>query len=149
KARPEDSKTRFVSALSLRERTSCQSIWDAVPAGLVPDIGHRIVQFRGNMQPTLSLNYLGGVFETFTLRSTGFPGNCTLRVDSREWNPRELTHAAYVHHVQEGVTRDDIFVGPGTDAYVELDALPSYVPAVMYLSEEIAFYRNGALSLGL
>lgn len=149
KARPIDDQTHFLADLSLRENTSCQSIWDAVPAGLVPEIGHHIVQFRGNMQPVLSLNYVGGVFHTFTLRSEGFPGQCALRIDSRDWHPRQLTRDDYVHHVQEGVTRDDIFVGPGTDDYVDMEDLPSYVPAVMYLSEEIAFYTNGALSLGL
>lgn len=148
-ALPVHSHTRFVSSLKLSESTACQSIWDGVPAGLVPELGHSAVTFRGSMQPALSLNYIGGAFDTFELRSEGFPGDCTLRIDSPHWNPQELTQADYVHHVQEGVTRDDIFVGPGTEDYVALHDLPTYVPAVMYLSEEIAFYTNGALSLGL
>src|SRR5699024_8910844 len=49
----------------------------------------------------------------------------------------------------EGVTKEDIFVGPGTDAYAQIDTLPPYLPALMYLSEEIDFYTNHAVSIGL
>ena len=40
-------------------------------------------------------------------------------------------------------------LGPGAPSYVTLAALPSYAPALMYLSEEIAFPTNPGVSVGL
>ena len=37
-------------------------------------------------------------------------------------------------------------VGPGAAGYVSLGALPAYVPAAMYVSEEVTFFRGDALS---
>ena len=52
--------------------------------------------------------------------------------------------------VREGV-RDgaEVYVGPGTRGYVPLNELPSYVPGAMYLTEEMGFWRGGAISPGL
>ena len=40
-------------------------------------------------------------------------------------------------------------VGPGTPRYTSLSSLPAYVPAIMFLSEEVDFYKNLAVDLGL
>ncbi len=56
----------------------------------------------------------------------------------------------FVKRVIEGVTeKAEIDVGPGMDTYVPLKAMPAYVGASMYLSEEILFYQNRGISLGL
>lgn len=56
----------------------------------------------------------------------------------------------FVKRVVEGVTEDaEIDVGPGLATYVPLKAMPAYVGASMYLSEEILFYQNRGISLGL
>lgn len=140
---------RFQARLALEKPTPCQDIWMAIPGGLLPDIGHASIQFQGMMKAALTLDYIGGRYHTFTLRSDGVPGGCSLRVLDAHWNPEALRRKDYIHHVQEGVTREDIYVGPGTDAYVAIDTLPAYIPALMYLSEEIAFYDNHAVSMGL
>lgn len=149
RATPDDTDTRFFGTLGLSRSTRCQDIWMAIPSGLLPDMGHAALQFQGAMQTRLNLAYVGGRFDTFTLRSEGFPGDCSIRGLDAYWHPGALVDANYVHHVQEGVTRDDIYVGPGTGEYVAIETLPAYVPALMYLSEEIAFYDNHAVSIGL
>jgi len=146
---PVDTSARFQGSLGLQEPTQCQEIWMAIPNGLVPDLGHAAVEFRGTMQPRLTLDYVGGQFDTFNLRNEGFPGDCTVRALDAHWHPMALVRKDFRHHVTEGVTRDDIYVGPGTGDYVSIETLPVHVPAVMYLSEEIAFYDNHAVSMGL
>lgn len=55
----------------------------------------------------------------------------------------------FVKQVVEGVTANEIFVGPGTTDYVPIRELPGYVAAAAYLSEEIDFYLNRPLAPGL
>ncbi len=43
----------------------------------------------------------------------------------------------------------EVWVGPGTPDYVPLEQMPSYVGAIMYLSEQIDFYVDGPLSESL
>ena len=52
----------------------------------------------------------------------------------------------------EGVSDPEnvtIYVGPGTADYVPLDEMPSYVGGAMYLSEQMLFYKNPAISISL
>jgi membrane peptidoglycan carboxypeptidase len=42
-----------------------------------------------------------------------------------------------------------IRVGPGTSQYTPISALPAYVSAIMFLSEEVDFHKNLAVDLGL
>ncbi|RVU43594.1 hypothetical protein EA187_12265 [Lujinxingia sediminis] len=56
----------------------------------------------------------------------------------------------FIKKVEEGVSEDaNIRVGPGTSSYVPLDELPGYVGGAMYLSEDMLFYSNRALSTAL
>lgn len=56
----------------------------------------------------------------------------------------------FIKQVTEGVSEDaEVFVGPGTESYVPLDELPPFVGAAAYLSEEMGFYTNKGLALGL
>lgn len=148
-AAPKNQRTRFRGHLRLAQPMACDEIWAAIPRGLTPDLPHDAVRFNGTMQPELSLQYDAGNFDSFTLKSRGVPGGCTLQITEDLFAPERLNHADYIHHVQEGVTADDIYVGPGTEDYVSIDTLPPYVPALMYLSEEIDFYTNHAISIGL
>lgn len=51
---------------------------------------------------------------------------------------------------EEGVYDEaEIFIGPGLDTYVPLSQMPVWVPGAAYLSEEILFYSNKGVSLGL
>ncbi len=56
----------------------------------------------------------------------------------------------FIKQVEEGVSEDaEVLVGPGTDAYVPLDELPPFVGGASYLSEEMGFYENHGVQLGL
>ncbi len=136
-------------SFSVAGTTPCQEIWDAIPDGLLPAMGHGAYRFSGSARPSLRFEYTLGDHESFRLHTWGFPRTCRLEGASRSYDPRRLLRRRYVHHVNEGVTRSDIYVGPGTSDYVRIDTLPSYIPALMYLSEEIDFYRNPGISVRL
>lgn len=59
-------------------------------------------------------------------------------------------NSSFVKRVHEGVDRGaEVLVGPGVEGYVPISELPRHVSAAMYLSEEIAFYGNRGISMGL
>jgi hypothetical protein len=70
-------------------------------------------------------------------------------------NPRELDDVVWLNRpfkkqVTEGVTDDaEVFVGPGVDSYVPMEELPPFVAGAAYLSEEMEFYENHGIDLGL
>ncbi len=148
-AKPWEDRIEAIATLGLGARMDCQALWEAIPAGMLPHLAQEPIRFSGNTEPMLTMTYKPGVFESFSLKSTGFPDSCTIALNRSDFSPAILMDPHYVQHVTEGVTRDDIFVGPGVEDYVSIRTLPAYVPAVMYLSEEIDFYKNGAISLGL
>lgn len=149
RAIPVGERARFIADVTMDEATPCQQIWEALPKGLVSDLGHASVQLRGTATPRFSLNYVAGVFDSFVLSVNGFPESCTIVVHALRFDPKRLHRNDFVFHVTEGVSSNAIFVGPGVKDYVRLDTLPSYIPALMYLSEEINFYNNPGISLGL
>ncbi len=56
----------------------------------------------------------------------------------------------FVKRITEGASVEaNLYVGPGMASYVPLRELPLHVGAAAYLSEEILFYTNRGLSLGL
>lgn len=146
---PELDRARIQGSFGLARPLACQEVWAAIPEGLVPDLGKPGVRFTGEAQPMLSLNYLPGHFSSFQLSAEGFPGTCTVNIIATRYNPHRLLSERYVHDVVEGVSVDDIRVGPGTRDYVRVSELPTYIPAVMYLSEEINFPQNPGISIGL
>lgn len=146
---PVAERARFIVELATQESVDCQRMWEAIPAGLLHDMTHDSLRFRGSAQPSLSINYVAGVFDSFALAVDGFPDRCKITTANRDLDPRNLLAENFEFHVTEGVTDEEIFVGPGTGDYVRIDSLPSYIPAVMYLSEEIQFYENPGISIGL
>jgi len=51
---------------------------------------------------------------------------------------------------EEGVYKEAmVYIGPGLDTYVPIDQMPVWVPGAAYLSEEILFYSNKGVSMGL
>lgn len=57
----------------------------------------------------------------------------------------------FIKRVTEGVSSEevDIRVGPGLASYVPLEQLPPWVGGAAYLSEEMMFYSDPGISLGL
>lgn len=138
------------ASFSVPEPTPCQAMWDAVPAGLLPDLGHDAVLFEGAAAPRLDVTYELGAPYTFVLSAEGFPGTCEIQHVDEAWDPAQLLSETYAHAVTEGVTIDDLVVGPGGNTgWTPIDEVPGWLPALMYLSEEIAFPTNPGISVGL
>ena len=131
------------------ETVPCQRMWEALPAGMLPNLTHDGMAFEGEAAPSFHVSYQFGDYESFELTTDGFPQTCQIVHVAETFDPEQLNRKDYAHHVVEGVTEEDIFVGPAIPGYTYLSTLPSYIPALMYLSEEIHFYENGALSVGL
>ncbi|MEZ4458260.1 MAG: biosynthetic peptidoglycan transglycosylase [bacterium] len=57
----------------------------------------------------------------------------------------------FIKRVVEGVSSEEVEVnvGPGMASYVPLEALPPWVGGAAYLSEEMMFYTDAGISLGL
>lgn len=137
------------AVLGLREITRCQDLWESIPVGMLPNLGHSAVTFTGETSLQLSAQYVFGAPWSFDLTSELFPGNCRISRVARQWDPAQLNREDWTMTVTEGVTRTDIIVGPGSDSWILLSSLPSYVPAAMYLSEEMGFYNGVGISLSL
>jgi hypothetical protein len=127
----------------------CDAMWRAIPEGFLPNLTHAAVSFRGEASPRIAVTYELARPESFSLSAGSFLSGCVIERVRGEFDPRRLNDDNYIHHVTEGTTLQDLEVGPGTDSYVRLDELPGYVPAAMYLSEEINFFTNPGVSVGL
>ncbi len=148
--RPDADTWTLAATFAVPEATPCQAMWQAIPAGLLPDLGHEAVSFVGEAAPRLEGTYRMGDTDSFRLRASGFPGTCAFDHIDAAWDPAQLLDDTWSHHVTEGVTRDDVFVGPGgTEGWVAIAEVPAWLPALMYLSEEIDFPTNPGISIGL
>lgn len=73
----------------------------------------------------------------------------TLEAIPSDWSPSRpddvfWLRKPFVSRVTEGVDPGErVEVGPGLESYVPLEALPTYVSAAAYLSEEVDFYDGG------
>lgn len=144
-----DGRWRMVADGGVSDPVPCTTMFRAIPAGMLPNLGAQAMRFSGEAAPRLGVRYTVGDPWTLRLSAEGFPGTCLVTDVVRAWDPRQLNATTYRHHVTEGTTLPDLFVGPATDNWVALESLPPYVPAAMFLSEEIQFYTNPGISLGL
>lgn len=135
--------------MGFTERTPCQAAWRSIPPGMAPTIGPRGVRWTGTLRPRVTVTYRIGETTSLRLRTHDEPATCEAEWITPALDPRQLNDPGFVHHVREGTELADLRVGPGTPSFVPLDALPSYVPALMYLSEEMAFFRNRWISIPL
>ncbi|MFT6399344.1 MAG: hypothetical protein ACJAYU_004109 [Bradymonadia bacterium] len=130
------------------EPTLCSSMWEAAPRGFIPHLEHSNVLFIGSAAPRVRATYEVGNSDSFDMRQDGFMGDCTIESIDEPYDPRVLLEEDYVFTVVEHSTVP-IDVGPGAHDYQTMDALPAFVPALMYLSEEIAFLSNPGFSMML
>jgi len=131
------------------EPTACNTLWQAIPEGLIPHLGHDGVTFSGEMAPTLSLTWTLDDPRSLRMRVDELPGTCEIVDIDRAYDPERLLGKTWTHAPTEGTERTDILVGPGSGAWVAYEDLPSYVPGAMHLSEEIGFWDNPGFDVGL
>lgn len=127
----------------------CADVYAAIPAGMLPNLSKETVVLTGAARPRLVVEYEFGTPDSFDFDVTGMPGTCRVAEIGGDYDPDRLNRRSFVHEVTEGTTVGTIRVGPGTDDFEPIDGLPSYVPALMYLSEEINFYGNPGISIPL
>ena len=130
------------------EDTGCDAMWQAVPQGLIPSLRNANVSLSGAAAPRLRATYVVGDPDSFDMRREGFIGDCVVESIDLPFDPTTLLADDYIHTVTDHVSAP-LQVGPGTWGYATLDELPAYVPALMHLSEEIAFFDNPGFSMML
>ena len=98
----------------------------------------------------------GGWPEVTIAEEPGSPGQAPPKASPPAWrNPNALgdvywLNRPFVMQVTEGVSEEaEVYVGPGLESYVPLSELPPWVAGAAYLSEEILFYYNRGVSVGL
>lgn len=130
------------------EPATCQDMWSAVPDPLVPSLRGANPRFSGSAAPRLRATYDVGNTDSFDMRQDGFMGDCVVESLDAPFDPSVLLDGQYTHLVTDHVSAP-VAVGPGSGDYVTLSEVPSYVPALMHLSEEIAFFDNPGFSMML
>lgn len=128
----------------------CQRLADAVPDGMAPLLaGMRIEgQMSGRLRVGLDLAVPEEPITDLRLEGQGFT-DCRIR--SLGQVQVEWLSEAFVHLIEPpGEKRlRPIKVGPGTEDYVPLAEIPSYVLKSMLVTENSAFYEVGPVSLRL
>ncbi len=130
------------------QNTPCATMWESTPEGLITHLQHANVRFSGAAAPRLRATYEVGNSDSFDMRQEGFMGDCEIESIDQPYDPRVLLDEDYVFTVVEHATVP-IDVGPGAHGYQTMDELPSFIPALMHLSEEIAFFDNPGVSMML
>ena len=127
-------------AVGISKPTECQKAYEAIPEAMVPHLGRDGAKFTGSMQPVLAYVLRLNDPWSFVFDIDGFPNTCDITgITKRDYDPIELTSDTYTFKVTNYVSKSDIVVGPGTPDFLSYESMPAYVPAAMYLSEEIGF----------
>ncbi len=128
------------------DEVECVQALEAIPENMIPELVGQI-SAKGRFAPDVRLSVDMKSPEDVRLKVSGLPGSCVLE-SLGEQDPTWL-NTGFAKEVKEGVSREGIKVGPGTEHYVPLHKLPAHVGAAAYLSEEAAFRTNRGFALGL
>jgi hypothetical protein len=133
------------------DEAPCADLLAAVPEGTFVYMNPEGIRLRGRAGVDGSFRYVFGRPRSFRLEfDESFPGTCEIRRLPRGYRPSELLEPDFRHRVSDVYTTREVTVGPGgTEGYVEIEDLPDYVPAIMYLTEQAAFYEDPAISVRL
>ena len=138
--RPDAETHTMRLAVGIAKPTECQKADEAIPAAMLPHLGRDGARFTGSMQPVLAYVLRLNDPWSFVFDIDGFPNTCDITaITKRDYDPAELTSDSYTFKVTNYVSKSDIVVGPGTPDFLSYESMPAYVPAAMYLSEEIGF----------
>jgi len=141
---------------------SCQDAIKLIPPEALGPI--KSLDLRGEVAPQIQLRYAGGAVDfklKRLLRRCTFEGLELSSVAALEERVRGRVSRASLRDVlwlkspfvfeidpiySEG---ERVLVGPGSQSFVPLSELPSYVAGAMYLTEEMGFWTGGAVSPAL
>ena len=128
------------------ESLPCDALPTAFPKGVFANV-ERIQMEGGVMKPLITGSLLVSDPMTFKLELEGIPGDCSVGV-IEPFDVSALNHPKFSYTTQYSTLSQGIEVGPGSDHYTPLDALPAYARAVMFITEDIRFFDHGGLRLG-
>ena len=136
---------------------ACQAALRALPSALLGPYDR--AEAKGTMAPTVRFDWAIHRPAELTLKIRKLETACTItalnaretawpEVDVRGRDDVDWLTRPFSMRVREGTTRD-VHVGPASGRFVPLRQLPRYLGPAMFLSEEIAFYRDGGINRGL
>ncbi|MBR4984206.1 MAG: transglycosylase domain-containing protein [Proteobacteria bacterium] len=127
------------------EDVQCADIAKAIPPGLFPTITD--IDFAGSsFSPKISGLIPWNNPLTAKLKETGFDNTC-LPIRVLPHIPERLNASDFVHTTDYTYFADSIQVGPGTPGYTKLEAIPPFVKAAMFLTEDKRFFDHGPLRI--
>lgn len=154
----EDGEQELETVFHIDE-VRCRHLLEAIPAGLFQHLNRDDIEIAGRTALDGDFRYVFGNHRTFRMRFSeeegAFPGTCRITEMPDGFHPQELLEDDYRHQVSpefldlELDPELEIWVGPGTESWVDLDDLPDYVPAIMYLTEQSRFYEEPPVSIRL
>ena len=127
------------------ENVKCEDIAKAIPPGFFPTITE--IDFAGtSFSPKITGTIPWKDPLTSKLKETGFDNSC-IPVRVLPHIPERLNDPEFVHTTDYTYFTDSIQVGPGTPSYTKLEAIPPYVKAAMFLTEDKRFFDHGPLRI--
>ncbi len=135
-------KPRLVLDVQVGE-VSCARALGAVPAALITHLKEEAV-VKGRFAPTLHLALDLEQPRRLDFDLEGLPGGCQMETLGK-YSPAYLA-TGFKQEVREGVSRPGIFVGPGSDSYVPLRAIPEHTRAATWLTEDVKFFEHDGLA---
>jgi hypothetical protein len=144
-----DAAGGFVARWSADAPWSCEDAWRALPAALLPTLGHDAIRWSGMLTPSVRLRLDPEQVQGLELDIDGVFRACTVEAIAAEWDPAQLLEDDWTYAPDPAFATPGIVLGPGAEGYRALTSLPAYIPAVMYLSEEVNFPTNPGFAEGL
>ena len=139
----------FVARWSADAPWACEDAWRALPAALLPTLGHDAIRWSGTLTPSVRLRLDPEHVQGLELDIDGVFRACTVETIAPEWDPAPLLEEDWTYAPDPAFATPGIVLGPGAEGYRTLASLPAYIPAVMYLSEEVNFPTNPGFAEGL
>ena len=144
-----DEDGHVVASWRAEDAWSCEEAWRTLPAALVPTIGHDAIRWEGTVRPSVVLRLDPSAVERLRLEIDGVFHGCEVAWIAPAWDPAQLLEEDWTYRPDASFVSESIELGPGAPEYQPLSALPAYIPAVMYLSEEVNFPTNPGFAEGL
>lgn len=158
-----------LSGEAAMEELECDRTFRNLPAAMLGP--YRYIKMDGKWAPTFSFYLPVNRPRAVNFEIEGYEDVCdvlSLNVQRGDWPDIRLPGVTgqersdalsdvfwlekpFIKQVTEGLATDEseVFVGPGLPTYVPLSEMPSWVGGAAYLSEEILFYTDHGISLGL
>jgi hypothetical protein len=129
-------------------KQDCGKMLKALPRELIPRLG--AASLKGPLEYKLRFAVdLRDVRASLRFDVKGDWDKCELGTLGPELDVEKLNEPDFIHRVVVEGEDLGIDVGPGTDSYVPLHAIPLHVQAAAWGTEDLAFFKHQGFKLGL